>query len=665
MKITKLLYFVILVLGFLMPIDLFAKPLSPLEASEATLRVTARDNYGTTSMGSAICIQEYQNKYYALTNGHVASPTDNVYVEQFKHGLKSNKIPARVVWSHYIPGSSVDLSIIEVDKRYFRNDELRVIKLAPEDFPLTRNTRIIGAGYPAGMWLKMWEARVTNSTQNILSYNMPPQGGESGSGILVDVPNADGDSDTRLGGIIAWRFPGANNEEYGAGIAISRIWSILRGQAQGDRLAVKYTLAVSHEIVPYVKETICKNCMLPRSEHILKDGQLHCRLCEKHGKMYSEHNLIELGQGGCFPFCQPRPTPPGQPPPQNPEPPYQGPLPTPPNGGNTPTPPPPILDPGDNGPTLLDRLKDALATIETIKAKRLELEEKYKAATDKLEAFEKKMAHPLDQITNGNGETVENVSLTLFGGGIGAWLWNVFILPIVLRRARNIPQRIIDAIKDRKKKIVDQSDEDDGGIQTTTQPSTPPPSTIKLERIQEPVEEDYEEDLIDYLEVAHVGNVDHTHSGTVLHKHEWATKRNDKGQIEYEKPFIETQPPGPIDPVEIKEEPKFQPQPKEYVKNLDPRWVGNTKVKPDNMADKPINVAQIVPPPPPRPEGLPRGREYIHTQPLSKPVAAEELWECWRNLCEEYEKDDRMTVQSMDKLFKGRLRDTYGIKTNQ
>lgn len=251
-----------------------ADELSLEQVMEATCRVTCTTDtpFGKRNgYGSGTVVDKKNGKYYILTNGHVAvSDNKTAFVEFFDKGLKTSPIPAKIVWRDYENGSTIDLAILEVDANSIPKTP-RIIPIAKDTFKPSAGQRIYGAGSPGGKWMQAWNATISKVNRNYFIINMPPEGGQSGSGILATV-----DNDTRLVGIVTWRF---NNDDSilhqnGGGVSLSRIYEILNRKAEID--AVSQIDNVAHE-------DICSRCNHEKGEHMMirwEDGtygdKLYC-----------------------------------------------------------------------------------------------------------------------------------------------------------------------------------------------------------------------------------------------------------------------------------------------------------------------------------------------------------------------------------------------------
>jgi len=258
---------------------LLAKPLSLSEVLEGTCRIHAGN-----SIGSGVIYYEDNKSYYALTNYHVVSNNNNVQLRLFSEGYRTYPIPGTVTFRAYRPGVSLDVAIVQFSKAALGNYHPTVIPLAPKGYKVASNSIVCSAGCPRGRTAMAWYGRVRSSNNGVISFNPAPESGQSGSGLIVQVPDAEGDLHSMIAGIVAWNV----NEQYGAGVSLDQIHNAMSGNYdQYQTLPTHYTPA-AHE-VPYTlkakqntktKDTglrYCKWCHLPLDEHLLAtDGKYYC-----------------------------------------------------------------------------------------------------------------------------------------------------------------------------------------------------------------------------------------------------------------------------------------------------------------------------------------------------------------------------------------------------
>ncbi len=236
-----------------------ARELTLTEVMSAACRITTQkfnrfgQNLGSIR-GTGTVIKEDVDNYIILTNGHVASQVGStVHLEFFKDGVKSNKIPAKVVWRYYKERSSIDAAVISVKKTNLGNFTPTVIDIAPRTHSIPRGTKIYGAGCPKGMWLSAWIARVAIEDNNRVLFDMTPQGGQSGTALLSKII-IGGEPYTVISGMLTWHYS-ENGKTYGGGLSLKRLYDLFDGNAVADSIPYNMT------------EAACKNCKLEKHEH--------------------------------------------------------------------------------------------------------------------------------------------------------------------------------------------------------------------------------------------------------------------------------------------------------------------------------------------------------------------------------------------------------------
>lgn len=191
---------------FFFPLPLSAIPLSLNEIGQATCRV---DSGG--GLGSGTCVHEDEKNIYVLTNAHVVSRSNKVSLEFFRAGLKTNKIPADVIWRRKVASSDVDFAILKVSKSYFGKYPPRIIPLASPSHKIKQGDYIAAGGCPNGRWLQLWEGQATSNNNSRVIFTPPPVSGQSGSGVIIVVKGSSGEYFSRVGAILTWRLGGLSN----------------------------------------------------------------------------------------------------------------------------------------------------------------------------------------------------------------------------------------------------------------------------------------------------------------------------------------------------------------------------------------------------------------------------------------------------------------------
>lgn len=257
-----------LIVSILMISTVNADVLTMKEAQTAACRVIA-DN---KSIGSGTVFQESNGEYFILTNGHVAANAKKVTLEFFQEGYKSVVFPGKLVWQNYRRNTSNDAAVISVSKNLFEGRFPKVIPLAPESLNLIPGTYIYGSGCPAARWMQSWQGRIIKDADSRIEFNMPPEGGQSGSGILTNHNNS-----TYLIGIVTWRMNEGIFEAIGGGVSLKHIYAMFRGEVSKD----------VHQDVTYV------NYQLPKQDFIFThvkdyDGNFYIGKIDKNGNR--QHN---------------------------------------------------------------------------------------------------------------------------------------------------------------------------------------------------------------------------------------------------------------------------------------------------------------------------------------------------------------------------------------
>lgn len=345
-----------------------AKELSIEEVQQGVCRVTSMTNGGwfrktDISMGSGTVYKETADKYYILTNGHVIGGGSSATVEFFRDGYKSVAIPAKIEYTVFRNGTSLDMSVISIDKHIFDKtpNKPRVIQIAPQAYQYKSKDKIYGAGCPNGRWCQLWFARINNVEPNTITFNMPPEGGQSGSGILTTIKDKNGENHTVLVGILSWRYGDDGASQYGGGIGLSRIYDIFKNdKPQPDRINASWKCASK---ISEVANGKCRLCGKSKEEHyVLWNKKTDSARKDASGQyvLFCEHELsdksivqpyetiVKFVDYTKWPGCD-RPRPPQNP---NPGPPSQE---GPPNGGIWPddsdnAPAPPNAPPSEDEP---------------------------------------------------------------------------------------------------------------------------------------------------------------------------------------------------------------------------------------------------------------------------------------------------------------------------
>lgn len=179
-----------------------AKPLNLNQILDATCRVSTGKSYG-----SGTCIDETKDSYLVLTNAHVVGSSRSVTAEFFKMGRKTYPIRGEVIWKAYRKQSDMDFAIIKLAKNDFGQYPPRIIPIAPRGYKIKKGDYIASAGCPRAAWATAWEGYVLGFASNSrVWFTPPPLGGQSGSGVMVLVPDKRGELHTRVGAVLTYRL---------------------------------------------------------------------------------------------------------------------------------------------------------------------------------------------------------------------------------------------------------------------------------------------------------------------------------------------------------------------------------------------------------------------------------------------------------------------------
>jgi len=491
----------------LMPAIGYGKSLTLEQISEATARVSSSNGRGTATVIKKTLPFTYKGVnyppgFFCQTNYHVVGNDNTVSIEFFRNGRISNPISAKVIWRRFNGNTSIDIALLWIPQSIFNNiNHPRVIPLAPADYELKNGQIIRAVGCANGGWARGWTGHITTAYESSGATEFFPKtiGGESGTGIVVDIPDKNGEMQTRVAILLAW-----STQDRGAGLSNKLIHKIRLGQVISNINLPSYYQRV---IKPLPSTRANKPTKLPNCGTCGHSFRQHTK---KNGQYYCPHAGPCPG-GSCNPFewfgGGGRQKPPDNGGEQNP-----APWPTPP-GGEDPTEPVPndkiteleakikelteeynhikndldvsiieknkLIEDIVSLKELLDIEKNAngglaqYLTDKSVENKALaerneHLDENNKGLLGKLglinenikgkisiiSRLKEKLIHPLDTITNGNGVLLERAIFLGFGilGGVLLMLWNKSkkgLGKIVDRITDNIPGPIDDIIIDR------------------------------------------------------------------------------------------------------------------------------------------------------------------------------------------------------------------------
>lgn len=287
-----------------------AEPLTLNQILESTCRVRAG-----SSSGSGTIVATDNTTTYILTNAHVVGNQKSATVEFFGGGYQRKPIKGVVSYAVRKQNTDVDFAIINVPNVAFPQDHPPVaIPLAPENYRIKTGDYIVSAGCPAARWPVAWEGHVLQKLSSRILFTPPPIGGQSGSGIFVQVADEKGELYTRLGAVLTWRIGNGSEinpgtQLMGGAIPVTTLYSVLRGEVRTPEAIPDYYIEVADN-------GVCQNCQGIKEEHALgSDGNLYCVTLNELGNMQVAMPpgiTVQTWPVRC-PTC-PKPNKPGQPP---------------------------------------------------------------------------------------------------------------------------------------------------------------------------------------------------------------------------------------------------------------------------------------------------------------------------------------------------------------
>lgn len=256
-----------------------ARPLSLNEITEGVCRVTARTTgsalFGGASaqMGSGTVVSETATSYQVLTNAHVVGNANSVTLEFWRGGRKTSPLTANVVWRQLVDGVDIDFAICEIDKSLFGNYPPRIIPLAPQDYQPQAGYYICAVGCDSGRWARGWEGYLDTDENTRVIFTPAPIGGQSGSGVMVLIPDKNGELHTRVGALLTWRTGHATSEEQasGAAIPVSRLYQVLAGDTTSNKIPVSW-----QPVAREAHAAIAKGSNGVLYETFIENGGVHC-----------------------------------------------------------------------------------------------------------------------------------------------------------------------------------------------------------------------------------------------------------------------------------------------------------------------------------------------------------------------------------------------------
>lgn len=215
----------------------FAEPLSLNQILESTCRVGTAGAYG-----SGTVVAKRNANYYILTSAHVVGTSDKATVEFFSKGGKTLPIRGNVIWTAHKKQTDIDFALVTVPEKSFLSWKPRIIPLMPKGYDIKKHAYVQSAGCPESRWAMAWEGHVLKDEGSRVLFSPPPTGGQSGSGLMVNVPDSKGEFHTRVAAIVTWRI-GKNGKNLisgydiaqGGAIPVDRLYNALTGNFQAPR----------------------------------------------------------------------------------------------------------------------------------------------------------------------------------------------------------------------------------------------------------------------------------------------------------------------------------------------------------------------------------------------------------------------------------------------
>ena len=180
--------------------NIYAEPLSMEELLSATVRVHSNGYRGT-----GVCVGYKENRYYILTNYHlIHQSTRIVSVEFFSNGKKTMPLRGYVKWKAYSKKNNVDFALVTVHEDYLKKFVPCIVPLAPRKYTAKRGDYFRSAGCPDGRWPMAFEGTLITITEDEMVFIPHPIGGQSGSGIFVNIKHENGQHYTHVAGLLTW-----------------------------------------------------------------------------------------------------------------------------------------------------------------------------------------------------------------------------------------------------------------------------------------------------------------------------------------------------------------------------------------------------------------------------------------------------------------------------
>jgi hypothetical protein len=266
-----------------------AKPLYLYEIMESACRIEVRG-----ASGSGTTIFEDKNSYYILTNAHVVGQNTNASVEWFlPHGYKTNKIPGIVIWKAHQNRTDIDLAIIKVNKSSVGKYKPRIIPLVPDGYVLKRGMHISTAGCPGARWLSIREGMILENSGSRILFMPSPVGGQSGSGVIVNVRDKNGEQHSRVGAVLTWGVGNSGRDSNGfdiqksGGVLVQSFHNIIKGRKVAPQTIPPNYIEIATKTKNEICTQLCQTCSKCIHQHATgSDGNKYCTLIKPDGSKY-------------------------------------------------------------------------------------------------------------------------------------------------------------------------------------------------------------------------------------------------------------------------------------------------------------------------------------------------------------------------------------------
>ncbi len=170
------------------------------------LDATCRVSTGS-ALGSGMCVGQKDGAYYVLTNAHVVGSRTAANLTFFKNGATAEVVPGKVVWRQLSNRTNVDMAYIKIEPNTFRRITPGVIPVAPDGYEMPDTDYIMSAGCPRGLMPPIaFEGKVLSDLNaGVFKFSPQPDHGQSGSGIVAELRDKNGDIKPYVVGVVTWK----------------------------------------------------------------------------------------------------------------------------------------------------------------------------------------------------------------------------------------------------------------------------------------------------------------------------------------------------------------------------------------------------------------------------------------------------------------------------